>query len=165
MTPGCTTDDSWERRWGIQPWEPQEMTICIGAICENGYAIVAASDRELGINFTSAEFNDAKILPLFKGDNPGNWSVGIAGTVSHATEVLGAVRRLEPELEGRDWYDIQEILQKGYRQIRLSKAEGEVLASRGWSLDKFISEGAKLLPPTTYANMDTRLSLYDLGPP
>lgn len=65
------------------------MTICIVAICEGGRAIVTASDREFGIGFTSGEFNDAKVHPLFHGENPGRWSVGIAGTVSHATEVDG----------------------------------------------------------------------------
>jgi hypothetical protein len=162
MTLWGATDDSWERRWSISAWEFHKMTICIAAICELGNAIVTASDRELGVGFTSAEFEDAKIMPLFKGANPGHWVIAISGTVSHATEVLGAVRLMESELESREWYEIQSILQKAYRKVRLSKAEGEILAARGWTLEKFISEGAKLLPPTTYANMDTRLALYDL---
>jgi hypothetical protein len=139
------------------------MTICIAAICENGKAIVTASDREFGVGFTSAEFEDAKIMPLFHEHNPGNWVVGLSGDVSHATEVLGALRLLQDRLEGYDWHDIQDLLEKSYRRIRMEKVEGEVLAPRGWTLDRFQGEGAKLLPPATYASIDTRISIYDLG--
>jgi hypothetical protein len=76
---------------------------------------------------------------------------------------MAVLRQMESELEDREWYSIQSTLQKAYRKVRLSKAEGEILAARGWTLEKFQSDGSRLLPPATYANMDTRLSLYDLG--
>jgi|SRR5215467_6952757 len=75
---------------------------------------------------------------------------------------MAAVRLMESELQSREWHDIQGLLQRAYRRVRLSKVEGEILASRGLSLDSFLNEGAKLLPASTYANVDTRMSLYDL---
>jgi 20S proteasome alpha/beta subunit len=143
------------------------MTICIMAVCESGKAIVSASDREFGIDYTSAEFEDAKIHPLFPPPNRGSWSVAIAGTVSHATEVMARMRLIDStpktRLETRNWSDIQGLMEKAYRKVRVNKAEGEILAPRGWTLEKFQNDGAKLLPSATYANIDTRLSLYDLG--
>ena len=138
------------------------MTVCIAAICENGNAIVFASDREYGIEYTSGEFHDPKVQPLFRPKNPGNWSVAFAGTVPHAIEVIGTIRRYENEIESRSWFDLMSALEKNYRRVRLSKAEGEIFSARGWTLEQFQKHGSQQLPPTTYANLDTRLGLYNL---
>jgi 20S proteasome alpha/beta subunit len=160
MTPGCEIDDSWERRWGIPEWEPRNMTICIAAICDAGQTIVTAADREYGVGFTSGEFDDPKIMPLF-----GKWSIAIAGKVAESTEVMGAIRSLEKAPSGDDGtpLDIMAMAEKGYRKVRLAKAEGSFLATRGWSLDDFRQFGAQRMPPTTYGTIDAQFSLFDLG--
>jgi hypothetical protein len=136
------------------------MTICIAAICDKGHGIVLASDRELGINFTSAEFPDGKFIPLFQ-KNSLQWAAGIAGAVSNAIEVIAAVRRRESSLETKDSFAIKGVVEEGYREARLHVAEGKYLASRGLTLKEFRAAGVKELPATTYANIDAQIAYFD----
>jgi len=153
--------DTWERRLGIAEWEPKKMTICIAAICDSGHGLILAGDRELGIEITSAEFSDGKFLPLFP--NKIDWSVGIAGTVSNAIDVLAAVRRQEKTMGSKATYDVRSAIEKGYREARLHYAEARFLANRGLTLKEFRSVGAKELPATTYATIDAQLAVFDYG--
>jgi hypothetical protein len=65
-------------------------------------------------------------------------------------------------MESFDWYDVKRTAEKSYREIRLAKAEGKVLAARGLTLDDFQKNGKQLIPPETYGRIDAQLSLYDL---
>src|SRR5690348_5962405 len=118
-----TLPDSWERRLGIAEWEPRDMTICIAAICDDGNTIVLASDTEVGIGFTATYIAGSKWGPLYK-----NWFVGIAGTLSHATDVLTRARRLEPEPPIS--FDVRASLEKAYRESRMARVEADHLANR-----------------------------------
>jgi hypothetical protein len=132
------------------------MTICIAAICENGHAIVVAADREVGIQITASELLDGKFHHLF-----GQWSIGISGTVTNATDVIGAARKLRPTLQSLSVLDTRTAVEKAYRQVRLARAEGRFLANRGWTLDEFKAVGSSKLPPTTYASIDAQISFFD----
>src|SRR5205085_1065879 len=103
--------DTWEHQLGVAEWEPRKMTICIAAICEAGKTIVVTSDREYNLGFTSAQFNDGKFHSLFK-----DWYLGLAGTVTHATEIMGAAARAK--LESLASFDVISILEKSYRKAR-----------------------------------------------
>lgn len=148
--------DSWERRLGIAEWEPQAMTICIAAACEHGRTLVVEADREIGIGFTSAEFPDGKWHFMYT-----DWYIGIAGNVSHSTDVMAEARKLEPKT--KSVAEVQEALQTAYRRARLAKAEAEFLANRGWTLNEFKEFGSTRLPTTTYAGIDARISVYDFN--
>jgi 20S proteasome alpha/beta subunit len=145
---------SWESRLGIVPWEPPSMTICIAAICDLGRTIVLAADKEFGIGYTSAEFPDGKFHPLYP-----DWAIGLADNVSNATDVIGGARAAE--LESRSVKHVRPAVEKAYRTARLARAEGEFLASRGWTLKDFQDFGSTKLPITTYSRIDTELAGYN----
>jgi hypothetical protein len=159
MIPGCETYDTWERRWGIQEWEPPDMTICIAAICDNGHGIVLAADRELGIQITSGEVA-GKFMPLF-GDHDwkNEWAVGIAGTVANATDVIGATRGKAPTPQSFSTHDVRRIVEDAYREVRLARAEGLYLANRGYTLKEFRTLGLAGVPQ--YPNLDAQIAFYD----
>jgi hypothetical protein len=141
------------------------MTICIAATCEGGKTIIIAADRQIGLGFTSAEFPGGKYLLLFD-----DWSVGFSGTVANANDVIGnadrlvapgpAARRKLPKLS---LYDARGVMEKGYREARLKRAEGLYLASRGMTLEEFRKTGVHTLPPTTYAEIDARIANFDFN--
>src|ERR1700676_4850030 len=109
LSPGI--DDSWESRFGIAPWEPKFMTICIAAICERGDGIVICADREIGLTHTSAEFDDGKWHNLCR-----QWSIGISGTVSNACSVMAHAAGLTGKMESNNSIDVQDALAKAYRR-------------------------------------------------
>ena len=158
MTPGCSIDESWERRWGIPEWEPENVTICIAAMCENGKALILCGDAEVGVGFTATELGKAKWGPFGPG-----WNIGISGTVSHAVEVISWGTKLGPKSPSNSLFDVKSLLENCYRKARLSKAEGEYLASRGWTLQDWIDSGRAKMPEATYANIDARIALFDFG--
>lgn len=157
--------DSWERRLGIAEWEPQQMTICIAAICDSGHGIVMAADRELGIQITSGEMV-GKFLPLFGNHSWKNeCAVGIAGTATNATDVIGEARRLRSKemMPVSSSYELRRIVEKSYRHVRLARAEGLYLASRGWTLEDFYDSGTKRLSESVFAQIDARIVTYDFN--
>jgi hypothetical protein len=153
--------DSWECRHGISEWEPDVMTICIAAICDHGHAVVLCADREVGIEITSAEMI-GKFLPLF-GDHGWNkeWAIGIAGTATNATDVIGTVRR--KKLSSFPSYDVRAAVEQGYREARLARAEALHLANRGWTLKEFNAVGAARMSAGTYAQIDARIAAFDFN--
>ena len=102
------------------------MTICIAAICDNGHTLILAADREIGIGFTSADFPDGKFGSLCK-----DWSAGIAGTVSNATDVYDVARTRCRAVEHIGTIDVRAALEIGYREARMRQAEAMFLANRG----------------------------------
>jgi hypothetical protein len=158
MTSGCAIDASWERRWGIPEWEPRDMTICIAATCEEGQTLILCSDAEIGVEFTTAELGRAKWGGLCKG-----WNAAIAGTVANAQEVILWAVKTAPSMPSNAMFDVRALLEKSYRKARLARAEGEFLASRGWTLQELIDHGKTKLPESTYANLDARIALFDFG--
>ena len=108
------------------------MTICIGAICDNGHGLVLAADREIGIGFTYAEFADGKYFPLFY-----DWYAGIAGNVTSAADVIGESGASQADQKGNmpalSVYEVRNALEQAYRKMRLDRAEGLFLANRGWT--------------------------------
>lgn len=156
MTPGCAAA-SWEDRWGIPAWEPQKMTICIAALCEAGRGLILACDRELGIEITSAEFDDGKFDSPFR-----NWFAGFSGNVSNATEILNTAARKDRAPPSLASYDVIAAIEKAYREVRLEKAEARFLANRGWTLKEFKAEGAQKMPPSAYATIDAQISMLNM---
>jgi hypothetical protein len=116
------------------------MTICIAAICDNGHGLVLAADREIGIGITSAEFPDGKFYPLFY-----DWHVGLAGTVTHAADVIDAARtsRGAPraDMPSLSVHEVRDSVEDAYRTMRLRHAESLYLANRGLTLKEFRVEG------------------------
>jgi len=134
------------------------MTICISAICEEGAAIINASDDEVGVGFTSSALGRTKWDDLCKG-----WLAGFAGNVSGAMEVTEWTYKLSPSMPSTDNLDVRSMLETSYRKARMARVEAEILQSRGWTLQEFKDVGRQRLPDATYANIDAHMSLYDLG--
>ena len=80
-----------------------------------------------------------------------------------ATDVLEWTRRLSPKLVPATELEIRSLLEKSYRGARLARAEAEYLSNRGWTLEEFKNHGRDRLPEATYANIDARIALFDLG--
>jgi 20S proteasome alpha/beta subunit len=132
------------------------MTICIAAICERGRGIIVCGDREIGINITSAEFDDGKWHQLYRG-----WNIGFAGTVPNAIEALKCASRMEADLESKSAWDVQHAIAGAYQTARLRVAETKFLFNRGWTLEEFRNVGSTKLPPNVYATIDTQISIFD----
>jgi hypothetical protein len=131
------------------------MTICIAAICDMGRTIILAADTELGIGITSAEFPDGKFHRLYA-----DWSIGLSDHVSAATDVIGMTRR--QKLVSLSVDHVRPAVENAYRAARLVAAEGQYLASRGWTLQEFKDSGSAKMPITTYSRIDTEIANFDL---
>jgi hypothetical protein len=156
-------EGTWEQRLGISPWEPDNMTICIAAICDNGRGIVLVADREVGIQFTSGEMI-GKFLPLFGDHSWGReWAAGISGTATNATDVIGAVRSKASSAATFSAQQVRNVVEEGYRRVRLSRAEALYLANRGLNLKDFYNTGAAKLSPSTYAQIDVQIAAFNFN--
>ncbi len=121
-----TQEDSWEERLGVTPWEPRDMTICIAGICDKRDTIVLAADRELGIGFTSGEFQAGKFHFLYK-----DWFGAISGDAIAAVEVLKDANRKPPS--SLQTYEVRKAVENSYRTVRLDKVEARFLGHEAGS--------------------------------
>jgi len=134
------------------------MTICIAAICRSGKSIVLASDTEVGTGISSTKLPASKWGALYPG-----WSVGIAGSVAMASDVIEAAFSIQKELQAFRLSNVRAALEECYRKTRMAKIEAEYLATRGWTLQEFKECGTEKLPATTFSNIDARMAVFDLG--
>lgn len=143
------------------------MTVCIGAICESGKAIVVAADRmytsspPLNLEF---ETDESKIERIGR-----SCMALAAGGVADVTEVVAAVLR---ELGGNEAPEISKVvsaLKAGYIAHRAKKVnEAIVLPMLGQDFAGFLSRGGSLpnylqVQPATYQQIIVMSQQFNMG--
>ena len=135
------------------------MTICIAAMAEKKFAIVA-SDRMVTLNLPSTEFeqNVSKTIPITD-----------FCLVSAAGNALGyypihnkAVKQIEGSGKALDIERISQILKKWYTDTRNEKLEEYILAKNGLNLRTF-TEQNQILAPSIVANIHQAMTRYNYG--
>ena len=134
------------------------MTVCIAALCENRKSIVLMADKMIGFGggYIEAELDIHKILPLHK-----DWYVMLAGNgIGPVFDMIDYAREaLSPT--SVSIHEVIDATTSAYRKARMERAEGLYLASRGWNLDRFISEPT-LLHEAVYRDRDLELHNFNL---
>jgi hypothetical protein len=135
------------------------VTICIGAICDNGKACVVAADREITVPALSLEFEhaDKKIEDIVDG-----CVVMSSGDALLASQI---VERTRAGLgSGRHAVvSVAERLRDTYISSHQERAERVFLTPRGWTLREFKEKGATQIPAQIYLNLDSQLFNFGLN--
>ena len=134
------------------------MTICIGAICDNGKACVVAADREITVPAINLEFEhaDKKIEDVVSG-----CVVMSSGDALLASQII---ERTRSTLGGSSQKvdKVAERLRDTYKAIHLERAENVILHPRGFTLKEFKERGAQI-PAQAYLNLDQSLFNFGIG--
>lgn len=110
------------------------MTVCIGAICERGDAVVVAADRQLTVMGLSLEFEHQ----ASKIEDLGSTCVLMAsGNSTVAFEVTQVMRRSAAAAPGTPFDAAAEALRKTYEDARMARAEQTILRPRGLDWTKW----------------------------
>jgi len=137
------------------------MTICIAALCDDRKTIVLAADTMVGMQFVEAELTTRKINWVHK-----DWRILLAGNdVAPAFEIIDSVKEAMAirKDDAIPVNEVMDIVGDTYRKARLKKAESLYLSSRGWSLKRFVQDGAKTFPSGMFQGLDQQIQNFDLG--
>ncbi|MDD5427976.1 MAG: hypothetical protein PHI58_01935 [Candidatus Omnitrophica bacterium] len=126
------------------------MTICIGALCDQGKNCIVAADREITAPGLSLEFDhEKKIEPLTD-----SCVVMSAGDSLLAAEVIEKTRSIVTGKSGATIRQIAEALKNVYFQVHTERAENVILRPRGLTLAEYKQNGAQQIPLQAYMNID-----------
>lgn len=110
------------------------MTVIIAAICEEGEAIVFASDKMITDDYVPVEYES----PEMKIDQIGRTCVALtAGNALIPTEIISKVKE---KYEHKEDYKMSEIvaeIKREYVAVRKTKVEDRYLRPLGFDLEKF----------------------------
>ena len=105
------------------------MTICIAAICEEGKAIVAASDKMITYSappYHQFEHPRSKLQIVAK-----TAIVATAGSALLPSEFINLIREEMSKIEKISIREIAYAAERAYRRLRIKSIEGRVLSSYG----------------------------------
>lgn len=135
------------------------MTICIGAICDDGKACVVAADREITVPAINLEFEhgDKKIEDVVSG-----CVVMSSGDALLASQII---ERTRSTLGGSSHKveKVAERLRDVHMAVHLERAEHVILHPRGFTLKEFKEHGGTQVPAQAYLNIDQLLFNFGLG--
>lgn len=134
------------------------MTVCVAMLCDEAKALVLVADKMIGIGYIETEPEIKKLLRLHK-----DWWVMFAG--EDITPVLDVVDRAKRMLDSRQSVSLDDVvmaMQTSWEKQRADEADDLCLTPRGWTREKFRTEGRQLLPETLYAELDTIISRHEL---
>ena len=142
-----------------RPSKRKLMTVCVAVICENGRAIVLASDKKIGKGFVETEPEITKIRLIHP-----QWFLMISGDdISPLFDLVDLARAELPTGKPATLADVTEVIQRNYELIRIKRAEAFYLKPRGLTLARFINEGTTLLSDSDYTDIKFKLEQYDLS--
>lgn len=130
------------------------MTICVGAVCDNGDKVVVVSDRMVTAEHLSIEFEgqESKIIKLT------NSCVAMtAGSALIHDEIFGAAKS---EVNSGSITLIPQIidkLKKAFVNERKKRFEESILKPRNMTLDEFYGGAQRRLDPTISMRLDREL--------
>ncbi len=136
------------------------MTVCITAVCDNGNAVVAASDRMITHLGLSIEFthNTPKIYPLCE-----KCVMLSAGNALAHTKIVDVIK---DKLAGKKDETIEQIanmISDVYQDLRREEVEGILLKTRGITIESFYDNYIKHFPIELVQMIDGTISNYNLG--
>jgi len=134
------------------------MTVCIAAFCDKGQTLILATDKELGLDFTSAEFAVGKTARIHP-----HWFGLYAGNVDPVPEILEPVRLAFIGQEKTTTTQMVDAVTASFRTVRLAKAEAIHLSSRGWTIEEFKERGRESFPEFLFREIDSEIAGHYLG--
>jgi hypothetical protein len=136
------------------------MTVCIAAINQKHKLIAFATDRMVTATFPPIEFEHSlpKLTPI------NDYCVALsAGDALVGKEIFDDVIKRTAGETSSSITQIVERTKESYQRKRLQILEAVHLRSRGINHQIFITEGAKILPPPTYAQIDYAFATFMLS--
>ena len=168
---------SWPIRRAIRryPWEVPtkelRVTVCIGALCEHGKAIVSVSDNKVSFRDFSGEHMSLKNEPFW-----GQWTVMSSGDdVSHVTpivdrayEQLADLLHVRQKSKGKkrptlSQREVVDALDEACHWQLTGEIERIVLRRFGISIAEFTSKGKTYFTDDEHADICRRIEAIDLG--
>jgi hypothetical protein len=134
------------------------MTVCVGAICEDGNTAVLASDRMVTSSFPPIEFEHTKrkIFPLTE--------YTVALTSGNALKPIKIIPKIKTSLgKNPDVESIAEKAKELYQFLRAEEAEELLFKPRTISKEVFYTRGAGLFPADLFNMIDHEFVRYDYG--
>ena len=136
------------------------MTICIGALAGNEYAIVA-SDRMVTITVPSTEFEHNVSKTIKVTDHcvvatAGN-ALGYAPIQEKVTPILNSDKKISENIT-----KISEKIRKSYADCRKEKMSQDIFAIAGMTIEDFF-ERNQTLSPNLIAQMTQAMGAYNYG--
>lgn len=136
------------------------MTVCIAAACDNGQAVVVASDRMLSAPFLTIEFDhpDAKI------DLIGSKCVALtAGDALSVQDILVGGLGIAAQLQDPTVDLIAQHVRNRFVEVRKRRINELVLGPRGLDFDMFYAGGIQRLPGELAMFLDSQIQQAELG--
>jgi 20S proteasome alpha/beta subunit len=135
------------------------MTVCIAAINQKHKLIAFATDRMVTANFPPMEFEHS--LPKLTQIN--EYCVALsAGDALIGKEIFDNVIRQTAGETNPSIIQIVERAKEIYQRKRLQILEATQLRTRGINHQIFIENGAKILPPSIYTQIDYAFATFSL---
>lgn len=135
------------------------MTICIGALCEEGKNCIVAADREITAPGLSLEFDHERKIELLTNSSV----VMTSGDSLLGAEVIEKTRPLVVTKSDNTIRQIAETLRDVYHQVHIERAESVILRPRGLTLAEYQLHGAQQIPLQVYVNIDNQFWNFGVG--
>lgn len=135
------------------------MTLCVAAECihKGEERLVFAKDFAVETEIAGAEI-EAKWTRIGKADYPAL----VAGSLSRALELAGLISdRLDSDVS--DSETLIQIARSGVKEFKYKLADEFVGSRLGIGYDRFLAEGARMLPAETHREMFDGISAITLG--
>lgn len=136
------------------------MTVCLAALCDRRRTLVFGADTNISSSTVEAELKVHKVIRIHR-----DWYLlWAAEDIAPVFYIADDVKHEMAEHSGPLTVDV--VMEKVTRQYlwkRTGKAEKERLWPRGWTLERFIKEGAKQLPESMFREWHDNLRETRLG--
>ncbi len=136
------------------------MTVCVAAVCENGNAVVVASDRMLTAPFLTVEFDhqDTKIDQI----NPSCVALS-SGDALCVHDILIAAKITASQLQNPSIESLAEQIKVIFCSIRKDRINDLVFGPRGFDRDSFYRGGGiNSVPPDLAMILDSAVQQQNL---
>jgi hypothetical protein len=137
------------------------MTVCIGALCQAGKAAIVASDRMVTSHYPPVEFEhtEPKIKQLY-----GSCVMMSSGFALRPGEIINKLQAVLLQSGSNKTVEfIANTTKDIYIRTRCATAEEYILKPRGYSLEYYVQNGARLLSASLYNSIDHELLTFNYG--
>lgn len=134
------------------------MTVCVGAICNEGDTVIVASDRMMTATMPPIKFEHTKpkIFPI------SNSCVALtAGNALLPVEIIPQIKALLTKASSIP--QIAEQTKNIYQLLRAKHAEDIFLLPRTITKEVFYSRGAAIFPPDLFNAIDRDFTFFNFG--
>lgn len=136
------------------------MTICMGAICEQGSSLVLATDSMITNEALSVEFEH----PTKKMTRLSDSCIALtAGDALAHTELFNMVEGKITKLKAPSVVEIVDNIKECYQHIRKNEIKEKLLRPRGFDGFKDFYSAQKALVPDIALSIQSQIERYDYG--